>query len=123
MNGDVILHALTNAISSALGGGSLSTFADGMCRRGIRDSKKYLEVIFKKMKKEGFEIENLAISIEGKRPKLEKHFFKIRKSLSELLEIDFKKIGLTVTTGEGLTAFGRGEGLQVFVVVLLNKVG
>ncbi len=120
-DGDVILHALTNAISSALGGGSFSTFADGMCHRGIRDSKKYLKVIFEKMRTEDFAIENLAISIEGKRPKLEKHFSKIRKNLSGLLEIDSKKIGLTATSGEGLTAFGRGEGIQVFVIMLLKK--
>ena len=121
-DGDVILHALTNAISAALGGGSLSNFSDEMCARGIRDSKKYLKVMSAKMKAENFQIENLTISIEGKRPKLEKHFPKIRKSLSGLLSFPVKKIGIVATTGEGLTAFGRGEGLQVFAVVLLKNL-
>jgi len=121
-DGDVILHALTNSISSTLGGGSLSIFADGMCRRGIRDSKKYLQVVLKKMRAEHFIIENLAIAVEGSRPKLEKHFPRMKKSLAKLLEIDSKKIGITVTSGEGLTAFGRGEGLQVFTVVLLKSL-
>jgi 2-C-methyl-D-erythritol 2,4-cyclodiphosphate synthase len=120
-DGDVILHALTNAISTALGGGSLSTFSDAMCRRGIKDSKKYLAVVLAKMKLENFEIENLSISIEGKKPKLEKHFYKICQSLSKILLLEGSRIGLVATTGEGLTSFGRGEGLQVFAVILLKK--
>lgn len=120
-DGDVILHALTNALSSALGGGSISTFADEMCRCGEKDSQKYLAFVLAKMKPKGFTIENLAISIEGKKPKLEKHFPKIRKKLASILKIDSSKIGIVATTGEGLTAFGRGEGLQVFAVVLLSR--
>lgn len=120
-DGDVVLHALTNAISSALGGGSLSTFADEICKKGICDSKKYLEIILAKLKKEDFEIENLAISIEGSRPKLEKHFPKIRKKLATILKISASKIGLVATSGEKLTSFGCGEGLQVFAIILLKK--
>lgn len=120
-DGDVILHALTNAISSALGGGSLSNFADEICRRGVRDSKKYLKIILKKMQREGFEIQNLAIAIEGSRPKLEKHFPRMKKNLAKLLEINSKKIGITATTGEELNSFGKGEGLQVFAIVLLKE--
>ncbi len=120
-DGDVILHALTNAISSALGGGSLSTFSDAMCARGEKNSQKYLQVVLAKMCVEDFVIENLAISIEGKKPKLEKHFPKIRKKLAGLLKTDSAKIGLVATTGEELTSYGRGEGLQVFAVVLLRR--
>ncbi len=120
-DGDVLLHALTNAISSALGGGSLSNFADSMCRRGIKDSGKYLEVVLEKMRKAGFRIENCSINFEGKKPKLEKHFPKIRRNLTKVLEIKNERIGITATTGEELTAFGRGEGLQVVVLILLQK--
>ena len=120
-DGDVILHALTNAISSALGGGSLSTFSDPLCQKGIKDSQKYLGIILQKMRSQNFAIANLAISVEGKKPKLEKHFPRIRKNLAKLLKFEPDKIGLTATTGEGLTSFGRGEGLQVFALILLEK--
>jgi 2-C-methyl-D-erythritol 4-phosphate cytidylyltransferase/2-C-methyl-D-erythritol 2,4-cyclodiphosphate synthase len=120
-DGDVLLHALTNAISSALGGGSLSLFADSICKQGITDSKKYLGVIVKEMKAENFEVENVSIAFEGKKPKLEKHFSQIKKSLAKLLSVSTKQIGITATSGEELTSFGRGEGLQVFVIVLLKS--
>lgn len=121
-DGDVILHALTNAISSALGGGSISTFADALCEQGIRDSRKYLDVVLKQMQGKEFAIENVAISIEGKRPKLEQHFPKIKKSLAQLLNIQVSQVGVTATSGEGLTGFGRGEGLQAFAIVLLKSL-
>ncbi|MFH0834688.1 MAG: 2-C-methyl-D-erythritol 2,4-cyclodiphosphate synthase [Patescibacteria group bacterium] len=120
-DGDVVLHALTNAISSALGGGSISTFADAMCARGEKNSQKYLQKILAQMRAADFAIENVAISIEGARPKLEKHFPKMRRKLSALLKISGDRIGLVATTGEKLTAFGRGEGLQVFALILLKK--
>ncbi len=120
-DGDVLLHALTNAISSALGGGSLSIFADSICKQGITDSKKYLAVIVKEMRSESFEIGNISIATEGKKPKLEKHFPKIKKSLAKLLSVQVSQIGITATTGEELTSFGRGEGVQVFAIVLLNS--
>ena len=43
---DVILHSLCNAVSSAIGGDSLSTWSDEMCKEGITDSQKYLAHIF-----------------------------------------------------------------------------
>jgi 2-C-methyl-D-erythritol 4-phosphate cytidylyltransferase len=50
-DGDAVFHALTNAISSALGGGSLSTFSDEMCQSGITDSSEYLKKILIELQK------------------------------------------------------------------------
>ena len=44
-DGDVIIHSLCNALSSAIGGDSISTWSDAMCDAGIADSKKYIEII------------------------------------------------------------------------------
>ena len=44
---DVILHSLCNALSSAIGGDSLSTWSDDMCRRGVLDSQRDVDYIFK----------------------------------------------------------------------------
>lgn len=120
-DGDVIIHSLINALSSALGGGSISTYADSLCKQGVKDSRKYLEKVLEKLHKENCEIVNVSVALEAAKPKLEKHFPKLKNSLSKLLSISSDCIGITATTGEGLTSFGRGEGIQCFVIVLLRK--
>lgn len=121
-DGDLILHSLSNALSSALGGDSLSTWSDQMLKKGIRDSSKYLQVIFDKVKKAGFGVENVGIAVEAKKPYLkETAIKKIKQKIAGLLQIKTEKIGLTFTSGEGLTAFGRGQGIQATSIVLLSK--
>jgi len=118
---DVILHALCNALSSAIGGGSISTWADEICKTGGKDSREYLEVILKKVNAEGWQTVNCSVTIEAGKPKLEKHLPKINRSLANLLGIPADCVGCTVTSGEKLTSFARGEGIQVFALVLLRR--
>lgn len=119
-DGDIVLHALFNAVSSAIGEKSLSYYADEMYRSGVLDSKEYLKVILNKMNMKNLKINNISISIEAKKPKLEKHTENIKNSLSRLLNLEKEKIGITYTSGDELTAFGQGEGMQCFVVVSLS---
>mgnify|MGYP000178210835 CR=1 FL=1 len=118
-DGDVIIHSLCNALSSAMGGGSLGTWANKMHSQGIGDSKKYLQKILSKMVESGYQIINLSISVEAKQPKLENHRKLITSTLARQLKINQNQIGLTITSGEDLTAFGKGLAIQAFCVVLL----
>ena len=118
-DGDLILHALFNAISSAIGLKSLGHYADPMLERGITDSREYLKTILKKLEGKNMKINNVSISIEAKKPRLDNCTDKIIDSLSRILNTEKENIGITCTSGEGLTAFGRGEGMQCFVVVSL----
>ena len=120
-DGDVIIHSLCNALSTAIGGGSLNTWAGPIARAGTTDSREFLKVIFKKVKNQGFKVNNVAIMLEGQKPKLEKYREKMQKSLAKLLEIKKEDVGLAFTTGQDLTIFGKGEGIQVFPTVLLYK--
>lgn len=122
-DGDVVLHAIFNAISQALGKMSLGFYADEQCEKGITDSKKYLQIILKKMKKEGFKINTLGLMLECKTPKIDPLVGKMKKSLSELLDIPTQRIGITATGGENLTAFGAGLGIQCFAIVSLKTDG
>lgn len=45
----------------------------------------------------------------------------MRKSVAELLEIPFESVGITATSGEGLTDFGCGEGVQAFAIVTTEE--
>ena len=116
-DGDVVLHALFNAISSSIGGKSLGYYAGPMCKKGITDSKEYLKVILEKLNAKNMKINNVSISIEAKKPRLEEYTDEIKKSLSKTLNLEKDKIGISCTSGEDLTSFGRGEGMQCFVVV------
>jgi len=120
-DGDVILHAIFNALSQAIGEMSLGFYADKEFKKGIKDSKKYLEIILKKIYLQKFEINNLGIMIEGNYPKIDPISSKIKTSLSKILNIPYEKIGITATTGEKCTIFGEGLGMQCFAIVSLKR--
>ena len=119
-DGDVILHALFNALSTAIGMKSIGFYADDMCRKGITDSKKYLEFILGKVRERGYKISNVAIMLEGKKPNIDEHIENIKSKLSKILKIKAENIGIAATSGDELTDFGKGLGMQCFVVVTLT---
>ena len=112
---DVVLHAITNAISGISGTNILGEISDTMCRQGITDSKYYVLEALKTLG--DFEVCHLSISIECKKPIVTPRIVDMKRSIASLVGIDEKDIGITATSGEGLTAFGRGEGIQVFSIV------
>ncbi len=118
-DGDVILHALTNAISGATTYNVLGKVADTMCKNGITDSKEYLKEALTKL--DDIKIEHVSISIESLRPKFSPKIDEIRTSISKLLNIKEKHIGITATTGEGLTECGKGNGIFVKVLLSLSR--
>jgi len=122
-DGDVIIHSLCNALSSAVGGDSLGTWSDDMClKQGIKDSTKYLEYVFNIIKNKNYILENIAISVEAKKPYLSIDVIKkIKESLAKLLNINIDQVGITFTSGEELTACGRGEAVQAFSIASLSK--
>ncbi|MEX1052255.1 MAG: 2-C-methyl-D-erythritol 2,4-cyclodiphosphate synthase [Patescibacteria group bacterium] len=124
-DGDVILHALCNALSSAIGGNSIGTWSDDMLyKKKIKDSKKYVDVVLKSIHGNKYVISNLSISIEAKKPRFSlSQLNKIKFSLSKILKINVKQVGITISSGEGLSDFGKGKGMMVFCAVLLIKNG
>ena len=119
-DGDVVLHALFNALSTAIGMKSLGFYADKMLKEGITDSKQYLKFITGKTNEKNLKIQNVAIMLEGKRPKIDGQIDRIKSSLSKLLGIKSDYIGIAATSGEGLTEFGEGKGMQCIVVISLK---
>lgn len=118
---DVILHSLCNALSSAIGGDSLSTWSDRMCEQGIKDSQKYVDAIFTKLKVQKYKVVNVSISVECKKPFISLEIAaKMKKTIAKLLEISMAQVGITFTSGEGLTPFGKGLGIQAISLVLLS---
>lgn len=120
---DVILHSICNALSSAIGGDSLSTWADKMCKeQSIKDSARYVGYILNKAEDMGYTIINVSISVEAKKPRLEMVIIKsIKNKIASLLKIETDQVGLTFTSGEHLTAFGQGLGIQVLTLINIKK--
>ncbi len=117
---DVILHAITNAVSGISGVNILGKVSDDLClKQGIIDSRVYLCEALKTLGE--WKLSHVSISIEARRPHLAEHIEEIRNSIAVLLSLAAENIGLTATSGEGLTEFGKGEGIQVFVIVSAYK--
>ena len=113
---DVVLHALCNAISGISGKVILGPYADKMCReQGITDSAAYVKEALKTLKND--KITHVSIAIECLTPKIGPHIDKMCSRIAEILNIETEDVGITATSGEGLTPFGQGKGIQAFVSV------
>ena len=120
-DGDVLLHALTNAVSGITCVNILGDTADKLCKEnGVRDSRKYLGLALDSLV-DG-EIIHVSFSIECKTPRLAEHIGNIRLSVAALLQISPDAVGITATSGEGLSAFGKGEGIMVFCSITVRRI-
>lgn len=115
-DGDVILHAVTNAVSGITGVNILGDHADRLClEHGINDSSAYLKEALGYLK--GMILTHLSVSIECSKPRISPYILQIKESLGRLLSIQPEHIGLTATSGEGLSEFGRGKGIRVICIL------
>jgi 2-C-methyl-D-erythritol 2,4-cyclodiphosphate synthase len=112
---DVVLHALCNAISGVTGRNVLGAVSDAMSNAGVNDSREYVKEALKSLG--SLRLTHVSISLECARPKITPKIGAMREALAELLSLAVLDIGITATSGEGLTAFGRGEGIQALVIV------
>jgi 2-C-methyl-D-erythritol 2,4-cyclodiphosphate synthase len=113
---DVVLHALTNAISGVTGVNILGAVSDKLClEQGVTDSREYVLEALKYLK--NWKICHVSFSIEAKLPKMSPQIAAMKTRIADLLNLTMDDVGITATTGEGLTDFGRGEGIQVFCIV------
>jgi 2-C-methyl-D-erythritol 2,4-cyclodiphosphate synthase len=115
-DGDIVFHSICNAITSVSGVQILGGIAMDLCHKdGITDSQVYLE---KAMETLGCQrIEHIALTIEGKRPLFLKRIDEMRSRVASVMKIRLDQVGITVTSGGGLTDFGCGDGLQCFCIL------
>ena len=115
-DGDVVYHALCNAITSLTGVPILGGIAIELCRKdGITDSQVYLERALKALGAQ--KIIHIAFTIEGKKPRMQEKIDVMRRKIARVCGLHEKQVGVTATSGDGLTDFGCGDGLQCFCVL------
>lgn len=117
-DGDVLIHAVIDAILGALALGDIGTFfppSDNKWKDA--DSKELLKTILSMAKPDIINLD-ATVTLEGFR--LNPHIQEIKNSLSSLLEIPYERVSVKAKTNEGLDALGRGEAIKAEVVVLVN---
>lgn len=115
-DGDVVYHAICNAISSLTGVLVLGGLADDLCLKdGITDSEVYLARAMQTLTNQ--EVTHVAISLEGKRPHFSKQLKKMRSNVARVMGLEVEQVGITATSGEGLTDVGCGDGVSCFCIV------
>jgi 2-C-methyl-D-erythritol 2,4-cyclodiphosphate synthase len=115
-DGDVVFHSICNAITSLCGVPILDGIASDLCLKdGITDSQVYLERAMEALSRQ--KVEHVSLTIEGKRPLMRKRIEQMRGKIAQVMKIRIDQVGLTVTSGEGLTDFGCGDGLQSLCVL------
>lgn len=116
-DGDVILHAITNAVSGITCVNILGDKAEQMCKNGILDSEEYLKQALKYLKEK---IVHISISIECKTPKITPKIPEMRTNIARILKVPENCIGITATTGEGLTDCGSGFGISAIAIITVK---
>lgn len=115
-DGDIVYHAMCNAITSLTGMPILDGIAKDLCRKdGITDSQVYLEKALATLG--GQKIVHIALSIEGKRPYFEEKIDAMKKQIASVLGVSDSSVGITAISGDGLTDFGCGDGLQCICIM------
>ena len=114
---DVVLHAITNAVSGITCKNILGEEADNLCRAGITNSEIYLRNALRFLTSK---IIHVSISIECKTPKITPKIENMRNNISRILNISKNSIGITATTGEELTEVGKGNGISVICIITVE---
>lgn len=119
-DGDVILHAVCDAILGALGEGDIGQhFPDTDAKFAGAASTDLLQHVITIMDARQHYIVNIDITVIAEVPKLTPHRINMISSLANLLELPEQRVNLKATTTEGLGAIGRKEGIACAAVVLL----
>ena len=122
-DGDVALHALSDALLGALALGDIGHyFPDTDAQWKGADSGKLLQVIFQDITAAGWQLGNADLTIICQAPKLAPHILMMRQRIAELLSCKLAQISVKATTTEKLGFTGREEGIAVQAAVLLESV-
>lgn len=118
-DGDIAYHAICNAITSVTHVPILGGLAIKMCHEEkITDSKEYLLKAVETLK--AYKVVHVALTIEAKKPGMQKRIDEMRANIAKVMAIETSQVGITCTSGDALTSFGRGEGGQCFCVLTLS---
>jgi 2-C-methyl-D-erythritol 2,4-cyclodiphosphate synthase len=120
-DGDVLLHALCDALLGAAGKGDIGQwFPDSDAEwRGAASSRFVLRVM-EALRADGWSVVNADLTLLAEAPRIARHRAAIVRSVAGLLQVEEGAVNLKATTTEKLGAIGRGEGLAAMATVLVS---
>jgi 2-C-methyl-D-erythritol 2,4-cyclodiphosphate synthase len=119
-DGDVVLHALVDALLGAIGAGDIGEmFPNTDPRWKGADSRRFVDEAWRRVRQRGYGLGNLDVTVMLERPKVGPHKAAMIGRLRELLGPS-GGINLKAATNEGVDAIGRGEAVAAHAVVLLS---
>ena len=122
-DGDVIAHALTDALLGAAGLGDIgSLFPSGDQRWEGADSLELLRDAYARVRQAGFELVNADCILIGEEPRIDPHREEMRNRLAAALGVATQLVNVRATTTDRLGFTGRGEGLAAEAVALLERL-
>jgi 2-C-methyl-D-erythritol 2,4-cyclodiphosphate synthase len=120
-DGDVLLHALCDALLGAAGLGDIGQhFKDTDPKWRGADSTLFVTAVLGMLRDQGLAVVNADLTLIAQAPKLAPHRAAIRGRIAALLAVDPARVNLKATTTEGLGFLGRAEGIGAQAVVLLS---
>lgn len=120
-DGDVVLHALCDALLGALALGDIGGwFPDTDPAWAGADSTQMLTRVYGQIREAGYELANLDITVLAQAPRVAPHVTAMREHIAAALAVPLDAVSIKATTTEGLGFTGRREGLAAEAVVLLH---
>lgn len=120
-DGDVVLHALCDALLGAAGLGDIGVhFPDSDLRWKGADSLKLLEAVLGMVRARELRVVNADVTLIAEAPKLAPWREEIRRRIAAALGIEAGRVNVKATTTERLGFLGRSEGLAAQAIVLLD---
>jgi len=121
-DGDVLAHALTDAVLGAAGLADIGAlFPSGDARFQDADSVELLREAWRQVQEGGWELVNADVVLIGEEPRLAPHRDAMRARLAAALGVEPERVAVRATTTDGLGFTGRGEGLAAQAVALLRR--
>ena len=121
-DGDVAIHALCDALLGALALGDIGHLVPDTSDewKGV-DSKLLLAKVMERVRSLGWQVGNADITIALQSPKLAPFVSEMRSTLAGILGVEADRVSVKATTTEHLGFVGRGEGCEVWAVVLICR--
>lgn len=121
-DGDVVFHAVIDALFSAAGMRDIGcTFPDTDEKYRGADSGELLKTAVKQVKRAGYSVANVSVTVQAEQPKLKNYIEKMIENIARCCSVSVPNVAVAAGTCEGLGFVGEGLGIAAYACVNLTK--